>query len=111
MANEELAKKDSKAEKRNRIRKMDKEYISEAHYNYRKPRLANEDEQQIIDDANARNGSPNRNESPDARDQNRMYLFNYFDQEERDLGNKIKYDRQKDNAREHWKSTMYREMF
>lgn len=65
-------------DKKNRIRKANAAYISEAHDNFRKPMpySANDEELSVI------YPDQMRSESPQGIKKNVMYLFNYFDEEE-----------------------------
>ena len=68
-----------KAELSNKIRKMKRPYISEAHDNYRQPKAV-DDEPEI--------------------DTNQKYLFNYFDNDEIERYKRLKFNEEKIKQRE-----------
>ena len=66
--------------------------MSETHDNYRRPKPANEDEIEIMD--------PLRSESPEGTHKNKMYLFNYFDEDEVELLKRKLYEMEQIELRE-----------
>lgn len=94
-------------DKRNRIKKNDAPYISEAHDNYRRPQPfeANDDELSVIYPPQM------RSESPQGQKHNVMYLFNYFDEEEVTQFTKKLFERHEEEMREARNRTMYGETF
>ena len=81
----------NKAEISNKIRKMKRAYISEAHDNYRKPHSVAETDSQY--------------------DANKQYLFNYFDSDEIELFKKKLFQAATIKEREIRNQTMYKEFF